>query len=390
MVKINRENELRKYRDSLNEFKNHYGDVVKTNEESSLYIRKNNDYKKIGTVSENVFFELDDINLDTKYFKIKDTDYYLYYDSVLPSELIKNDNRYKNYIPFNENIITNNFFSLYDGEKVIYQFFESMSFPIIIKDYNESYYVEYNNMLLRIKKEDVMEIVESNNTEKTNQGKITTLAYHRIFKDESCNDSYTCMKQENFDKEMKYLKDNNYFTLTMEEMYLYLTGKLQIEKGILLTFDDGLLMTNAIEILEKYQLFGTAFVVTSIFYDFNYFKSDYLYVQSHTDNLHRNYVCPGGYQGGAMLCASYDEIKKDLETSIEKIGNAPFAFAFPFYDYNEKAISVLKDLKFKMSFIGRSNTMGKSIPNKTDLYKIPRMTVWDLNIMSFETWKSYL
>ena len=43
-----------------------------------------------------------------------------------------------------------------------------------------------------------------------------------------------------------------------------------------------------------------------------------------------------------------------------------------------------------MAFAGRLGTMGRSAPHSVDLYKIPRMTVWELNIMSFNTWKSYL
>ena len=64
--------------------------------------------------------------------------------------------------------------------------------------------------------------------------------------------------------------------------------------------------------------------------------------------------------------------------------------AYPFYDYNEKALKAVKDVGFKMSFVGRAGVMGKATPKVTNLYKIPRMTVWDLSIMSFSEWKSYL
>ena len=190
---------------------------------------------------------------------------------------------------------------------------------------------------------------------------------------------------------MKYLKDNNYFSLTMEEMYLYLLGKLQIEKGIVITLDDGYLYQDANDILNKYDLNGTIFVISSYFKDITPYKNlSNLYLQSHTHNMHRNYVCPGGNQGGAILCASEKEIKNDLELSLEKLEVEPWAIAYPFYDYNDKAIKVLKETDFKMAFIGRYNTMGKAYPNKTNLYKIPRMTVWEESIMNFNEWKSFL
>ena len=171
---------------------------------------------------------------------------------------------------------------------------------------------------------------------------------------------------------------------------MYLKGSLQIEKGIVLTFDDGWKSKSTIEILEKYDLMGTIFVITKFFDTMDEFKSDNLFVQSHTNDMHRNYVCSGGNQGGAILCASKDEIVKDLKLSIEKTGNPSIAIAFPFYDYNEKAISAVKEAGFKMSFVGRAGVMGKATPKVTDLYKIPRMTIWDTSIMSFEEFKSYL
>ena len=64
--------------------------------------------------------------------------------------------------------------------------------------------------------------------------------------------------------------------------------------------------------------------------------------------------------------------------------------AFPFYDYNDTAIAAVKEAGFKMAFIGRAGVMGRATPKVTDLYKIPRMTVWEESIMSYNSWKSYL
>ena len=379
---------------TIDDIKNHYNKFVKVDNKTSLLSKKNDEFQDELMIFPDVIVELDDndITKDTKYFKLKDSDYYINYLDVSKIEKEEEkDNRYKNYLPFNENIVTKDSFILYDGEKEIYSFDKSMDFPIIIKDYEGKYYVEYNNRLLSIKKDDVKSIKESHNTDKQNQKKITTLAYHQVEDgDNDCKDAYVCIKKNNFDKEMKYLKDNNYFTLTMEELLMYLNGSLQVEKGIVLTFDDGFKTKSMIEILEKYDLMGTVFVITKHFDTMDEFQSKNLFVQSHTNNMHRNYVCSGGSQGGAILCATKDEIVKDLKLSIEKTGNSPVAMAFPFYDYNEKAISAVKEAGFKMSFVGRAGVMGKATPKVTDVYKIPRMTVWDTSIMSFDTWKSYL
>lgn len=379
----------------LEDIKSHYSKTVITNNKTNLYIKGNDEYRIIGDVYESVLLNLDeqDINLDTKYFKLENSDYYIRYQDINKTEEVHEQNeRYKKYLPFNENIVTKDKFTLFLDNKEMYAFNESMEFPIIIKDYEDKYYVEYDNMLMNIKKDDVEKIIKKENTKKKNQSKITTLAYHRVYDtNEKCTDPYCCIKKSSFEQEMKYLKDNNYLTLTLDELYMYLKGNLQVEKATVLTFDDGYLYKSADEVLDKYELNGTIFVISSFFNDLTQFNNlKRLQVQSHTHNMHRNYVCSGGSQGGAILCASESAIKSDLETSLEKLGVKPIGLAFPFYDYNDKAIKVLKQVGFKMSFIGRAGVMGKATPNKTDLYKIPRMTVWEQNLMSFNTWKSYL
>lgn len=378
----------------LDEIKSHFNEVVKTSKDTPIYQKEDNKFTEVGSVYQDVTLLLssDDIKLDTKYFQIKDSDYYIPYDSVIKSDMEeKIDERYKKYIPFNENIVTKDKFTLYQEDTPQYSFNSSMEFPIIINNYENKYYIEYNNKLLNIKKEDVEKTVKANNTTKKNQSRITTFAYHRVYDtNEKCTDSYICIKKSAFDEEMKYLADNNYMTLTLTELHMYLKGSLQVEKAVVLTFDDGYLITSAIDVLEKYGLNGTVFVISAWFDDLSVFKSDNLEVQSHTHSMHKNYVCPGGNQGGKMLCASEKDIKDDLQKSIEKLGTDPIALAFPFYDYNDKAIKVLKEVGFKMSFIGRGGVLGRATPKVTDPYKVPRLTVYDSNLMSFTKWKGYI
>ena len=395
--KVNKELEEEKRVNNarIEEIKNHYNEIVKVNDKANLYIKNNDNYEMIGNIFKDNILELSDINIDkdTKYFNIKDSNYYIEYQYVdKTDEKIEYTSRYKKYIPFNKNIVTNESFTLYDSNMPVISFNKSMEFPIIINDYDNKYYIEYDNRLLSIKKDEVKEIIDKKNTDKKNRGYITTFAYHRVYDtDEKCNDGYICTRKSLFDKEMKYLKDNNYLTLTMEELHMYLKGSLQVGNATVITFDDGYLYKSAEEVLEKYDLNGTMFVISNHFKDVEQFKNlAKIDIQSHTHHMHRNNVCKGGNQGGAILCASKQEIVSDLKTSVEKLDVEPFALAFPFYDYNDNAISALKEVGFKMSFIGRGGVMGKATPKKTDLYKIPRMTVWDENLMSFNTWKSYL
>ncbi len=372
----------------LDNIKNHYSDVVKVSKDTSLYDKNN---KEIGTIYKGAIIKLvsEEIKKDTKYFHIKDLDYYISFEDVEKSSEKKDSDRYKSYVPFNINVVTKDKFTMYVDDSKYITLNEEMEFPVIINNYENKYYVEYNNTLVSIKKDDVSKTKENKNTDKKNQSKMTTLAYHRVYKEgEKCTDEYVCIKYDNFDKQMKYLVDNKYLTLTTEEFYMYLKGNLQVEKGVMITLDDGLLFINADEVLDKYGLKATGFVTTSLGTTYKNLKA--IFVQSHTHDMHRNYVCPGGNQGGALLCASKTKIIEDLKKSIELLGTDPIAFAYPFYDYNDNVIVALKEAGYKMAFVGRAGVLGKATPKVTDLYKIPRMTVYDEKAMSFNEWKGYL
>ena len=66
----------------------------------------------------------------------------------------------------------------------------------------------------------------------------------------------------------------------------------------------------------------------------------------------------------------------DLKTSQDKLGGSVY-FAYPFFDYNDRAIELLKKAGFHMAFIGQSDTDGYSFPNKTDKFKLRRKTVFN-------------
>ena len=73
-----------------------------------------------------------------------------------------------------------------------------------------------------------------------------------------------------------------------------------------------------------------------------------------------------------MACSTYDEIKNDLEISLEIIKDNK-SFAYPFYYHNENAINALKDLGFKVAFIGGNRHASRGDDN----YLIPRYVILD-------------
>ncbi len=373
----------------IEKIKTHYGNFVKVEKEAILY---NKDYKEVGKAYKDVEFSLEkmDINEKTKYFKVKDKDYYLSYKEVTPIEkLTIYSDRYKSYIVFNENIITKEEVHFYDeNEQLVYSLKQSLDFPIIIKEENR-YGVEYNNRLLYIKSEDVKEIKKSKNTEEKTRQNIRTLTYHTIYdkNTQTCKNTVICHPTEQFDSHMKYISENKYFTLTMKELEMFLNQQIRIPtKSIVITLDDGKYAKNAVNIVEKYKINATYFIISSR-YDVKDIKTTYMDFQSHSYNLHNNYKCPGGEQGGQLLCESEENVLNDLEKSKEILGKDVFAFAYPFFDWNERAKTLLTKAGFRLAFIGQYDTDGYSNFD-TEKLMLRRKTIFSSD--SIEVLASYL
>ena len=91
----------------------------------------------------------------------------------------KYHNKYKNYIPFNNNIVTKNTTTFYDeNDSYLYTINHSFDFKVIVKD-DSRYGVEYNNRLLYIHKDDIEYII--NATDNDREGElISFLIFYSI------------------------------------------------------------------------------------------------------------------------------------------------------------------------------------------------------------------
>ena len=136
---------------------------------------------------------------------------------------------YKNYIPYNLNIITNGNYKLYVGEVEYYDLNSEKEYSVIVKD-DDKYGVVFNDRLVYINKTDVKSEKESQNTDKKINDKIPVLNYHYTVSSTNENGELSectqsiCMKDTQVEEEIKYLKDNGYYAVTMRDLYLFLLG----------------------------------------------------------------------------------------------------------------------------------------------------------------------
>ena len=354
----------------LKKIKNHYNEIVKVKKETTLYVEKDGKYESVGTIGEGEVVSLEEtqITTNTKYFKIKDLGYFIKYQDVeKEKELVEKSDRYKKYLLFNENVVTKENSKLLRNGKVVYTIKDSIDTPIILKDDN-GFYIEYFKELLFVSKDDVLKTYEVSNTEEVEASSIPVTVYHFIYLDgdTSCNEAI-CHSEHQIREHFNYLKTNNFFTMNTTELRLYLEGKLRApKKSILVTIDDGARAWNFIPLMEEYQINATLFLISGWYYTDQY-PSKLLELASHTHNLHTPRVCPGG-QGSPLKCMDKTKLLEDLNQSRYVLFGTE-AFCFPFYEYNDYGISVLKEAGFKMAFIGG----GRKAKRGDDLFKIPRL-----------------
>ena len=218
---------------------------------------------------------------------------------------------------------------------------------------------------------------------------IAVLNYHFFFGDDESCDSANCISTSKFESHLKYLKDNNYKTLTMEEFRAWMYKEIELpDKSVLITIDDGALGTGKhngnklIPLLEKYEAHATLFLITG-WWDISNYESKYLDIESHSNDMHTEKYCKGVSRGAKMLCLDKEDVINDLKQSMA-ITKSNKAFCYPFFVYNSNVIEYLKEVGFQLAFAGG----GYKATRNSNKYAIPRFQI--LQNITLEQFISYI
>lgn len=370
--KILAQEEKEQQRQLLESIKAHYHQQVITIKDGDIYQLVNDKYESIGTIKPGVILALeplDNITLEDTYFQIAATNYYISYDVVEPTDKI-NNTRYQNYIPFSLEITTIENSSFYDeNNQELFVMTSQQTAKVIIKE-QERVGIELLNQLVYVKTDAIKEQKEVEET-KEKASSIASILYHFIYLDgdTSCQETI-CHSQQQITEHFSYLAQENYFTLTTSEVLQFIKGEINLPpKSLLITIDDGARAEKFIPFLEQYQLNATLFLVSS-WYPKETFSSPYLEIASHTHNMHTTGVCPMG-QGGGINCLPRDTILTDLKSSRDTL-NGTVAMAYPFFEYSNYAIELVREAGFEIAFIGGQTKIKPGV----DPYKVPRYTMF--------------
>lgn len=258
------------------------------------------------------------------------------------------------------------------------------------KDYTY-YKVDKNTSLARfkdmtsgIKEVKVVPSTSTSNTSSSYANSVAVLNYHFFYSSaegEVCGESI-CLDTKNFEEQLKYLKDNNIDTLTMQEYVDWIYGRRELtRRSVLLTIDDGAMGTNTHlpDLLEKYDVNATLFLISG-WWPMSKYRTGKLEIQSHTHDLHHNNYKRDGKTGIKTIMIPYDELMSDLSLSVQTVGTN-LAFCYPFYAYNNTLVQAVKDTGFQVAFVGGN----RKSTRKNDKYKIPRYVVYkNTSLASFK------
>lgn len=207
---------------------------------------------------------------------------------------------------------------------------------------------------------------------KYNGKSVPVLMYHSIDYEKG---NELRVPKETFRKQMNYLKQNGYTTLTLDELYdFFINNKPVPNKSIVITFDDGYKdnFENAYPILKELGFNATIFVITStVDNDKNYLTSKQLKeleangidIESHTVNHEQ------------LDKLTYNEQVNTLKSSkeyIEKVlGEQKKYIAYPFGKWNHDTIKAVKDAGYSMVFTTESGWANKN----QGIYELHRVYV---------------
>lgn len=200
---------------------------------------------------------------------------------------------------------------------------------------------------------------------------IPILCYHSI---SESKDNELLLSPEKFKSQLKYLKDNGYTPITMDELYNFLKNNKSIpEKSVVITFDDGYRdnYTTAFPILKEFGFKATVYVISNFVENDLYMTkaqikemSDWgIDIESHTDN-HEDL-------SKLTLDQQYETMKKSKEQLETILSKKVDYIAYPFGKFNANTRKAAEKAGYKLGF-----SLAGGLADKGDnAYNIDRLYI---------------
>lgn len=201
---------------------------------------------------------------------------------------------------------------------------------------------------------------------------VPIIMYHEVKTSKAGKDAITPYE---FESDLKYLKANNYTTITMSDLINYVdNGKSLPEKPIILSFDDGYLnnYVYVFPLLKKYNMKIVLSIIGKDTDDFTTIKdeninyshvtwseinemlsSKYVEIQNHTYNMHTitKKRCGCKKNPGETQAHYAEALTSDIEKLQNEImfytGYTPNTFTYPYGFVSSDSLPIIKSMGFK-------------------------------------------
>lgn len=202
--------------------------------------------------------------------------------------------------------------------------------------------------------------------------RIPVLMYHSIDYEKG---NELRIPKEKFREQMKYLKDNGFHPISLDELYSHMTSGSKLpDKPVVITIDDGYddNYTNAFPVLKEFGFKAVVFMITSAMDT----SSDYL-TSEQIRVMDKNGISVESHTvtHQELNKLSYEEQVKELKDSkdaLEKVlGREVKYIAYPYGKFNDDTLKAVESLGYKMAFSTKSGLAEKS----NGIYKLHRIYV---------------
>ncbi len=181
------------------------------------------------------------------------------------------------------------------------------------------------------------------------------LMYHSIGE----NNIFSTVKPESFKKQMDYLKKRKYKVIFLADLISVLKNKKKTpQKTVTLTFDDGYedFFLNAFPILKKYNFKATLFLTTSLIGKTVKKQNNFMKMLNWKEIREMYYSGLIDFEPHTLTHLKLtkipiEEAKREILESKEiierKLKKSCRFFCYPYGDYNQEIIKILKENNFQ-------------------------------------------
>lgn len=178
---------------------------------------------------------------------------------------------------------------------------------------------------------------------------IPVVYYHAV---KTVPKNQLCMPPEQLEEQMKYLYDNQFQSVSLNELYDFFYGNGTLpDKPIVITFDDGYKdnYTNALPILRKYRFAATVFVTVG------QDGSDFLTREEMKELLEAGWEIESHTMTHPELSKLDQaklkwELQKSKEVLESDLGQEVKFLAYPYGKFNEAVIKAAQEAGYIMAF----------------------------------------